>query len=103
MRPSVGFDWFLPSDFVLRADHVQITALSRALRVNISVAYLDGREPSHSSTNPDAPNSSNTTKVEFVEFRNNDASAVDPIILLYRCVVVLFCLSLPFSLDFRFL
>ncbi|OBZ74856.1 Ubiquitin thioesterase otubain-like protein [Grifola frondosa] len=54
------------------ADHVQITALSRALKVNISVAYLDGR-----SADADG-------KVDFVEFQNNDEVDTDPVILLYR-------------------
>ncbi|EIM84270.1 cysteine proteinase [Stereum hirsutum FP-91666 SS1] len=54
------------------ADHVQVTALSRVLRINVRVAYLDGR-------NPDG-------KVDFVEFINNetDVFGSDPLVLLYR-------------------
>lgn len=54
------------------ADHVQITALSRAMKVNIRVAYLDGRrEDGH---------------VDFVDFRNAEADAIgsEPLVLLYR-------------------
>ncbi|KII84082.1 hypothetical protein PLICRDRAFT_118324 [Plicaturopsis crispa FD-325 SS-3] len=50
------------------ADHVQIIALSRALEINVHIAYLDGRD-----TNG---------RVEFVEF--NNAPGADPLILLYR-------------------
>lgn len=60
---------------VLGTDHVQITALSRALKVNISVAYLDGRVYG-----------SEEGKVDFVEFQNTDEPGVDPVILLYRYV-----------------
>ncbi|KAJ8455537.1 hypothetical protein ONZ45_g18921 [Pleurotus djamor] len=49
------------------ADHVQMTALARALGLNIDVAYLDGR--------------SADGKVDFVEFRNGDSQ---PLTLLYR-------------------
>ncbi|CCM04139.1 uncharacterized protein FIBRA_06301 [Fibroporia radiculosa] len=52
------------------ADHVQITALSRALKVNINVAYLDGR--------------SEEGKVDFVDFQNVDEPGTEPVILLYR-------------------
>ncbi|KAI0920455.1 hypothetical protein AcW1_002189 [Taiwanofungus camphoratus] len=55
------------------ADHVQITALSRALRVNISVAYLDGRA-----------HGSQEGQVDFVQFHNTDEVDTDPVILLYR-------------------
>lgn len=63
------------------ADHPQITALSRALKVNINVAYLDG----HSQ--------SNGGKVDFVEFQNTDEAGVEPMILLYRCVSCSCCFS----------
>lgn len=53
------------------ADHVQITALCRVLRLDIKVAYLDGR--------------GDTGTVEFVDFQNESA-AQEPITLLYRCV-----------------
>jgi len=54
------------------ADHVQMTALSLALKINVSVAYLDGRSPSG--------------KVEFVEFHHAESQGdgVEPITLLYR-------------------
>lgn len=53
-------------------DHVQMTALTRALKLNLNVAYLDGRSP--------------TGKVDFVEFRDPDAPPEYsyPITLLYR-------------------
>ncbi|KAI6020528.1 peptidase C65 Otubain-domain-containing protein [Pisolithus marmoratus] len=46
------------------ADHVQIAALSRALRVRIQIAYLDGR--------------SSDGKVEFVEFNHEPDSIYRP-------------------------
>ncbi|KAF4568356.1 hypothetical protein EYR40_010241 [Pleurotus pulmonarius] len=49
------------------ADHVQMTALARTLRLNLDVAYLDGR--------------SSDGHVDFVEFRNSDST---PLTLLYR-------------------
>ncbi|KAF9048051.1 cysteine proteinase [Hymenopellis radicata] len=52
------------------ADHVQMTALSRALEINVNVAYLDGRNPNG--------------QVDFVEFRNPPDSMDTPITLLYR-------------------
>ncbi|KAF8890661.1 peptidase C65 Otubain-domain-containing protein [Infundibulicybe gibba] len=52
------------------ADHVQLTALSRALRINMAVAYLDGR-----ATNG---------VVDFVEFTNSTTSGAQPLTLLYR-------------------
>jgi len=53
------------------ADHVQMTGLTRALKLNLNVAYLDGRSQE---------------KVDFVEFRGPDSQPVDssPITLLYR-------------------
>lgn len=51
------------------SDHVQITALCRVLRLNVNVAYLDGR--------------GDTGTVEFVEFQNEQA-VKEPITLLYR-------------------
>ncbi|KAL4247706.1 Papain-like cysteine peptidase superfamily protein [Abortiporus biennis] len=73
------------------ADHVQITALTKALKVDIKVAYLDGRIRSPSSSSP----SSHLADVDFVEFVNDEGieagdkgkgKAVDGegIILLYR-------------------
>ncbi|KAI0077636.1 cysteine proteinase [Panus rudis PR-1116 ss-1] len=53
------------------ADHPQITALSRALNVSISVAYLDGHD--RNSSDP----------VNFVPFDTGDDSE-EPIRLLYR-------------------
>ncbi|PCH43001.1 cysteine proteinase [Wolfiporia cocos MD-104 SS10] len=55
------------------ADHVQIIALSRVLKVNITVAYLDGR-----------PHNSQEGKVDFLEFHNADIPGMNPVILLYR-------------------
>lgn len=54
------------------ADHVQMTALTRALKLNLNVAYLDGRSP--------------TGKVDFVEFRDPEVQLENgsPITLLYR-------------------
>jgi len=49
------------------ADHVQMTALCRALKLNIDVAYLDGRR---------------SDSVDFVPIRSVDEG--DPIVLLYR-------------------
>jgi ubiquitin thioesterase protein OTUB1 len=46
---------------------VQITALARALRLNVSVAYLDGH----------------ADDVDFVDFAN--AEGERPLVLLYRC------------------
>ena len=53
-------------------DHVQMTTLTRALKINLNVAYLDGRSP--------------TGKVDFVEFRDPDSQLENssPITLLYR-------------------
>jgi ubiquitin thioesterase protein OTUB1 len=53
-------------------DHVQITALSRAMKINVKVAYLDGHDSSG--------------HVDFVEFKNADADAIgaEPLVLLYR-------------------
>ncbi|KAE9406118.1 cysteine proteinase [Gymnopus androsaceus JB14] len=53
------------------ADHVQMTALSRMLRINIDVAYLDGR--------------GSNGQVEFVKFQPDEAAKLSsPICLLYR-------------------
>ncbi|TFY76962.1 hypothetical protein EWM64_g7052 [Hericium alpestre] len=52
------------------ADHVQVTALSRALKINVKVAYLDGR--------------GKNGHVDFVEFRNARYENEDPLVLLYR-------------------
>ena len=53
-------------------DHVQMTALTRALKVNIKVAYLDGHVHAQEGN------------VSFVDFTNVEESAIDPVILLYR-------------------
>jgi len=49
-----------------------MTALTRALKMNVNIAYLDGRSP--------------TGKVDFVEFRDPDWQPENssPITLLYR-------------------
>ncbi|KAJ3937698.1 MAG: peptidase C65 Otubain-domain-containing protein [Lentinula lateritia] len=55
------------------ADHVQMTALSRMIRTNVDVAYLDGR--------------GSNGQVEFVKFQPDEtaeAAASPPICLLYR-------------------
>ncbi|KAF8591761.1 cysteine proteinase [Ramaria rubella] len=54
------------------ADHVQISALSRALRINVKVAYLDGR--------------GNDEKVDFVELQNVEEgyNGMQDVVLLYR-------------------
>ncbi|KZV72275.1 cysteine proteinase [Peniophora sp. CONT] len=52
------------------ADHVQMTALSRVLQLNVKVAYLDG----HSADG----------KVDWVEFQCAPDSQAPPVILLYR-------------------
>ena len=55
------------------ADHVQMTALSRVLQLNIKVAYLDG----HSAVG----------NVDWVDFQCTPDPQASPIILLYRYVV----------------
>ncbi|KAI0632822.1 cysteine proteinase [Trametes polyzona] len=52
------------------ADHVQITALSKMLKVNINVAYLDGHDTQG--------------KVSFVSFQNAPDENAEPVNLLYR-------------------
>lgn len=52
------------------ADHVQMTALSRALQLNVNVAYLDGRN--------------SNGLVDFVEFRSAADANETPLTLLYR-------------------
>ncbi|KAJ4481032.1 peptidase C65 Otubain-domain-containing protein [Lentinula aciculospora] len=54
-------------------DHVQMTALSKILRLNVDVAYLDGR--------------GSNGQVEFVKFQpeeTSEAATSSPICLLYR-------------------
>ncbi|KAH8833775.1 cysteine proteinase [Flagelloscypha sp. PMI_526] len=51
------------------ADHVQMAALAKILKVNFDIAYLDGR----SSTN-----------IDFVPFRGSDEDQSSPLTLLYR-------------------
>lgn len=53
---------------------MQMTALTRALKVNIKVAYLDGHVHGQEGN------------VSFVDFTNVDESAIDPVTLLYRYV-----------------
>ncbi|VDC04750.1 unnamed protein product [Peniophora sp. CBMAI 1063] len=52
------------------ADHVQMTALSRVLQLNVKVAYLDG----HSADG----------KVDWVDFQCAPDPQASPVILLYR-------------------
>lgn len=61
-----------PSNHRPLVDHVQITALSRALQTNVKIAYLDGR----------------SEKAEFVDFTNAVEPEMAPIHLLYRCVLL---------------
>ncbi|KAJ3557485.1 hypothetical protein NM688_g1448 [Phlebia brevispora] len=69
------------------ADHVQMTALTRALRINILVAYLDGRvhsrESSAASSGKGKGRATDTVEVEFVPFENGE-EGLEPIRLLYR-------------------
>jgi hypothetical protein len=60
--------WFL---FLRSTDHIQITALTKALKVDVQVAYLDGHAPT----------------VNFVDFVNTEEGGEDrekPAVLLYR-------------------
>ncbi|KAI0030840.1 cysteine proteinase [Vararia minispora EC-137] len=52
------------------ADHVQMTALARALKVNAKVAYLDGHDPNGA--------------VDFVSFESALDPSTPPVVLLYR-------------------
>ena len=58
---------------MLCADHVQIAALSRALKVDVKIAYLDGRDQDGSG------------KVDFHTF--SFAEDAQPLTLLYRYVL----------------
>jgi ubiquitin thioesterase protein OTUB1 len=51
-------------------DHVQLTAISQALKVNLKIAYLDGR--------------SQDGRVEFVTFNHASDQNETPLTLLYR-------------------
>lgn len=51
-------------------DHVQVTAISEALKVNVEIAYLDGR-------NKDGT-------VEFVKFNKAINPNEAPLTLIYR-------------------
>jgi ubiquitin thioesterase protein OTUB1 len=53
-------------------DHVQLTAISQALKVNLNIAYLDGR--------------SEDGRVEFVKFNHATAVNETPLTLIYRWV-----------------
>ncbi|KAH8114898.1 cysteine proteinase [Phellopilus nigrolimitatus] len=77
-HPETG-DEIAPQEFCERfveacgkeADHVQITALTRVLKLNTEVAYLDGH--------------SDDGSVSFVQFQNVPPDAFDnPPVLLYR-------------------
>ncbi|KAI9454268.1 peptidase C65 Otubain-domain-containing protein [Russula earlei] len=52
------------------ADHVQLTALSQALKVNLEIAYLDGR--------------GQDGRVEFVAFKHASDENETPLTLIYR-------------------
>ena len=51
-------------------DHVQLTAISQAFKVNLKIAYLDGR--------------SQDGRVEFVTFNHASDQNESPLTLLYR-------------------
>lgn len=72
LTPLPSESHFARVDVYKIADHVQMTALTRALKMNVNIAYLDGRSP--------------TGKVDFVEFRDPDSQLENssPITLLYR-------------------
>jgi ubiquitin thioesterase protein OTUB1 len=63
------------SEDATNVDHVQISALSRALRINVKVAYLDGR--------------GDDEKVDFVELNNVEEgyNGMNEVVLLYRYAV----------------
>ena len=61
-------------------DHVQLTALSQALKVNLKIAYLDGR--------------SQDGHVEFVSFNYASDENETPLTLIYRWAIDLSCLVL---------
>ncbi|KAH9003692.1 cysteine proteinase [Lactarius hatsudake] len=52
------------------ADHVQVTAISEALKVNVAIAYFDGRDKDG--------------KVEFVKFNKAIDPEEAPVTLIYR-------------------
>jgi len=52
------------------ADHVQLTAISQALKVNVEIAYLDGR--------------SDDGRVEYVKFNHATDVNETPLTLIYR-------------------
>lgn len=52
------------------ADHVQLTAITQAIQVNVKIAYLDGRSPDG--------------RVEFVTFNHSKDENEAPLMLLYR-------------------
>jgi ubiquitin thioesterase protein OTUB1 len=51
-------------------DHVQLTAISQALKVNVEIAYLDGR--------------SDDGRVEYVKFNHATDVNETPLTLIYR-------------------
>jgi ubiquitin thioesterase protein OTUB1 len=51
-------------------DHVQLSAITQALQVNVKIAYLDGR--------------SQDGHVEFVTFNHAKDENETPLMLLYR-------------------
>jgi hypothetical protein len=56
--------------FLSLIDHVQLTAISQALKVNLNIAYLDGR--------------SEDGRVEYVKFNHASDANEAPITLIYR-------------------
>lgn len=72
-------------------DEVQIVALSTAFRATIRVAYLDGHEPPVPPGRPAAAAATaagrETSEVKFHTFENGDEGALEPLTLLYRCVL----------------
>jgi ubiquitin thioesterase protein OTUB1 len=58
------------ADLLFYTDHVQLTAISEALKVNLKVAYLDGR--------------SQDGRVEYVTFEYAKDKNETPLTLIYR-------------------
>ena len=59
-----------PFNLVFFQDNVEIEALSRALQLNIDVAYLNGGR--------------GETVIDFIKFRYDPSPETPPLILLYR-------------------
>jgi len=66
------------------ADHPQVLALSRALKVNIDVAYVDGSSNPYAAASSNASGAVDVGKVDFVKFEAEEGTGVGHIELLYR-------------------